>query len=546
MTTVENRVIAGLERAMNTRIVSIGSAAIAMLPIPHISLRDVQLAAADGSVSASVARARADIKLLPLITGRLDYDGLTLIAPQIVVQVGSTADGIESWLPSATGLLTNAESHGRITIVGGSVLAQSPGGLMQPLTTNVDMVVARRRDKGPIEARGAFVWRGETTQAQLRWPVAQGVAPASVNVSSPPLTLNFDGMRTVGPEASLKGKLTVETTSAPGALAWIGASTPLAETLGPLKISGTADIAAGRGTLTKVVALLGTDNLEGDLTLDLTGANWSLGGTLAGASLDLSTKFRRIDTGTVKLNESQVTTKASIEALTRHNIDLRLSIDTVRHNELSLTDVAAQILVKPGRLDFGLSQANAYGGTTKGRFVLSQSAAGMDVRLQAGMDKVDLGKLSASQPGVRRFSGIGYGQLVVEASGATVDEVAAGLAGRLSLTARNGEVAGVGLGDLVRRMERQPATALRDWRNGRGVFDQVAVAGTITAGVLELGDSMISGPGYRLTLGGRTFLASQRLALTGLLVGGTSGAVRLPIEITGPLAAPLITPDLHH
>lgn len=541
--TIRSRIVAGLENATKSRVDTVGTAELAILPTPHISLRDVKITRPDGIIIANVPHIRAQIGLLPLLSGRLEYDDLQFAGPQINMVVSDYADNPSEWLEPALQVLTHSAGHGRITIVDGSVAARKISGAMSAITSKVNIVVARRKASDPIELAGSLVWRGEQANVSAHWPVTAAEAPARLNVSAPVLSWSFDGSRVATAGRILKGKLRVDAPSAKSALNWVEAGTPIIEMIGPLKLAANAQFMPESSDLTSVVAHLGNDRLEGALTIDTSGPRWSMGGTLAGVTLDLGSMIGRMDIAGLSLPEAPNMMARNLEALTNHNLDLRLSIDTLRLGAAKLTDVAAQLLVKAGRLDANILQGSAYGGTVKARLTFSQNIAGLDFRLQAGFDKTDLGKLSADLPEFRRFSGTGYGQLALSGTGTTYADVANGLSGKLSLSARNGDIAGVALSDLLKRVERQPLSAFREWRGGRSTYDIAMLNGTLTNGIFEITESTVTGTGYKLLLSGRSSLINRQMALSGVLTGGSTGLVRLPFEATGPLFDPLITPD---
>lgn len=541
--TIENRVIAGLEQATRAKVTSIGSAAIAFLPTPHISLRDMKIAQPGHTMKASVIRARAEIRLLALFSGRLDFDDIKLTAPQIDIAVADTASSPAEWLAPAVDVLAGTEGHGRITILDGVFNATRNSGAITAIVSKVNLVIARRKANAPVELSGSVLWRGEPTAVDAKWPLTGTTAPAILNVRSPVLDWSFDGTRDFADTPVLSGRIRIGAPSAKAALSWLQTGSPFVELLGPVKLVAQARFTPGMANLSEVVAKIGNDSLEGALTVDTSGSRWSLGGTLAGATLDLGAVVQRLDSTPFIFNDDPARSPLDLAALTSHNLDLRLSIDTMNAGSAKLSNVAAQVLIKPGRLDLSLLQASAYGGSAKARLVMGQGTSGVDMRLQSGFDKIDLGKFSNDLPGIRRFSGIGYGQLLLEGSGETPTEVLSGLTGRLSLSARNGDISGVALPELLRKIERQPLSAFRDWRGGRSSFEVASLNATIAGGVVEISDSTVTGPGYKLALTGRSSLMNRQMALTGLLSGGLNNLVRLPFEVTGPIFDPLVTPD---
>ena len=227
----------------------------------------------------------------------------------------------------------------------------------------------------------------------------------------------------------------------------------------------------------------------------------------------------------------------SLDAWTARDIDLRISVDAARLKGARLADVASYLLVKKGRFETGLLRASAYGGSVKSRFLAVGAPAGVDIKLQAGLDKVNIGQAAADLPQLARLSGTGSLQLALDGVGHSFDELLGSLAGRINLTARQGEIGGVAFGELLRRAERSPVQALRDWRQGKTPFETITANAGIAGGLLALTEAQMSGSNYRFSLAGSASLHSRLLDMTALL-SSASGALKLPFVLKGPADAP--------
>jgi AsmA protein len=164
---------------------------------------------------------------------------------------------------------------------------------------------------------------------------------------------------------------------------------------------------------------------------------------------------------------------------------------------------------------------------------------GIDVKLGGGFDKVNLGQAGADLPQFARLSGTGGLQFNLDGLGRSLPEVLGSLSGKATLALRQGELGGFAFGELLRRAERNPELALRDWRQGRTTFETASANAVIANGILTLSDAQMAGSGYRLTLIGTAALPSQTLDMAALLQPVT-GALRLPFSLTGPFAAPTL------
>ena len=58
---------------------------------------------------------------------------------------------------------------------------------------------------------------------------------------------------------------------------------------------------------------------------------------------------------------------------------------------MKLEDAAANLLVKPGRVEIALGRATLNKGTVKGRLAVAPGTESHDVKLQGTFDRIDLG-----------------------------------------------------------------------------------------------------------------------------------------------------------
>ena len=199
-------------------------------------------------------------------------------------------------------------------------------------------------------------------------------------------------------------------------------------------------------------------------------------------------------------------------------------------------------MVKKGRFEAGLLRAGAYGGSARGRFLALAAPAGIDVKLQAGLDKVNLVKAAADLPELARLSGTANLQLSLDGAGQTQEQIVASLTGKAAFTARQGELGGFAFADLLRRLERNPKLLLRDWRQGKTAFETATVNFSVANGVASATESQMAGAGYRLGLSGTVSLPWRWFDLAAAL-SPASGALQIPFILRGPLDNPAFELD---
>lgn len=537
---VERYVISGIERRTGLEITGLGKAEIALLPLPRISLSDVSFTQGDGLLQGSAVRLRAQLRLFPLLTGSLSFDRIDLIGPQIDVAVQDGEHDIADWLAPPLAYLEGLKSQGKIVIASGSVFMRAQGAI-RTILRDVNLVVEDRRENEPIALAGSLIWRGTTTEIGLLWPVAGENARLAVTANSELMSLKFDGVRSSVHDPVVNGQLALSGRSLPALLGWFGERPRLAGAVGPFSLTATAQIKPRDVSLANVALALDGERLDGVLKLADAGGRLAVSGTLAGATLDLGRLYGRLELP-VPGAATGGTTPLDFDTMTGQDIDLRISVDAARVGPARISDVATYLMVKKGRFEVGLLRAGAYGGSVKGRLLAVSAQGGVDARLQAGIEKLNLGQAGADLPDLARLSGIGGVQIALDGVGRTLEELLASLNGKASVALRQGEAAGFGFVELLRRAERNPLVALRDWRQGKTAFDSASASATVANGIATLTDAQMTGQSYRFVLAGQASLAERWLDMSGLLTA-PNGAIKVPFTLRGPLDNPVIEPD---
>lgn len=537
---VQRAAIRAIEERTGFVVKALERAEIAFLPLPRISLSQVAFTQRDGTLAGEAVRVKAQLRLLPLLGGRISFDRVDLIAPRIDVAVPAGSDGVTEWLSPPLAEFERLQSQSKIVIRAGSVFLRANGAI-QSVVRDLDLVIDARDLNEPLALSGSLNWRGVPTEVNLVWPMAGGNAKASLSATSSLLKLRFDGARSGPGEPVISGLLALSSPSLPRLLGWFGEESRLASALGAVAVSADIQVKPHEVSFNNAIVNLDGERLDGVIKLAETGGRFALSGTLAGATLDLG---RLIDRLPVPAVDAADTVPFDLDAWTARDIDLRVSVDAARLKGARLSDIATYLLVKKGRFETGLLRAGAYGGSVKSRLLAVGVPTGVDVKIQAGLDKVNIGQAASDLPQLARLSGTGGAQLALDGVGRTFDELLGSFTGRVNLAARQGEIGGIALGELLRRAERSPAQALRDWRQGRTPYESITANAGIAGGLLALTEAQMSGANYRFNLAGSAALRTRVLDMTALLAS-VNGALKLPFVLKGPVDAPAfdIEPD---
>ncbi len=540
---IEQRLVSSLWRATGLTFGFSGPIQIQLLPNPKLKFSQVSLSHADGRLRAKVKDMTASVRLLALVAGRLDFSSVTLASPEIDAGVPSDATTPAAWVAPVARLFAGLDASARIVITNGTVFARS-GNAISTIVRDVNVVLAERDKEEPLQLAGSMNWRGQPTTLEVMWPTSPVSNKTSFRIRSELLRSAFDGKLVPGDgPLRLDGNFEMETPDFSRLVRWFGETAPLASLVGQMKLSATASLRGNVLELTSSALQLDRDKLEGALSLRMGEGRWNLSGTFAGATLDMDRMVAAIDPRSAPGVDRNADFAINLDDWTKHDVDLRISIENARFAGLRLNTVAAQLMASSGRVEASIIRATAYKGSLRTRAVLSKPATLTEFRLQTTVERLDLAQASGDFGGTKRLSGTASGQFSVEGAGSSLNEVLASLSGRASANIRNGEMPGLALAEVVRRSERQPLSALRDWRSGRTGFDAANFAANISNGTIQLTDANMFGPSFRATLAGSASVAERRLALSGKLTA-TTGTLHIPFDITGPVSDPVVTPDL--
>lgn len=540
LSQVERSVVAGIEARTGLKVTALRRAEIAFLPLPRISLSDVTFSDPQGVLSGKAARLRARARLLSLIGGELDFDRIDLVAPELDIAVAPDTGGYADWLDRAVGYLARLESQPRLVLTSGSIMMRSAETVLTTLR-DVNIVVEEREARAPIALAGSLTWRGEATDIDLLWPVAGERARTTLSLGSRLMRLRLAGTRSTGQKLT-SGEVEFSTKSLSDALAWIGPRPRIAALVQQVELTARAQISQASVSLDTVLAKVDGDRLEGALKLDGSMPNWALSGTLAGAEFDLGRLLRQAEPQVRSGRGETGSMPLEFDGWTANDVDLRLSLDSARIGPARFGDLAAQLLIRKGRFEAALLRAAAYGGTTRARILATPVAAGADVKLQFGVEKLNLALAADDLPELARLSGTATGQLSFDGVGSNVEQVVSSLTGRANLAIRQGEFRGIAFPDLLRKAEKPPASA-RDWRQGKSAFETLQLTALANLGVLYLTETQLAGSGYTVVLNGTADLGRRWLDLNGAL-SSTTTSTRVPFDVRGPFFGAAFTPEI--
>ncbi|MEP9377773.1 AsmA-like C-terminal region-containing protein [Aquabacter sp. CN5-332] len=527
-----------------------GEPRVSFFPAPAVTLEKVVFPmSGDQSLDAEGVVAR--LRLLPLLIGRLEVADVTLNRPTLVVTGKSLVMG-----PALVGLVAGP-NRPELRLVGGTIAVRNADGLTEELVSGINARLDRSAGGGSLVAKIAFAWRDRTADADLELANAAAFITGEpcgtrLDITSGTSWMRFKGSSSAGPNAKAQGDFSGEASSLRDLLAWVGLPAPTAGGLGRFAFS--AKIAADRTgvQLSPVSAELDGNRSEGALSLKLDGERPEIQGTFAADALDLTPYGRFVMTE--PSDGAWDRSALNVHPLSRIDIDLRLSAARMRAEDSNFERVATSAVLRSGRLVVALGTAQAWGGNVRASLDLSpaKDGVGTTMRLQADGTGISLERTFGDLLGIRRIEGSGDVQTVLEGSGASYYEIAQSLSGNVALRVSNGAIAGIDIGQVMRRIERRPLSGGGDLRGGRTPFEQLGAKIFIADGIATLQQAHMEGKQVLLSLEGEVAVGSRDIDLQGravLLPAGSGTSDRqaapfdLPFIVQGPWSSPYVMLD---
>ncbi len=243
-------------------------------------------------------------------------------------------------------------------------------------------------------------------------------------------------------------------------------------------------------------------------------------------------------------------------ALKRLVLSGTFTVGSVTVAKLRATHFAATVASRDAVLHVAPVRAQLYGGTYAGEITLDSHGAVPLLRLDQTLTNVDIAPLLKDLANSARVSGHGNVSTNVTARGLTGDEILASLNGHAAAALGDGAIEGLDLWFEINRamtvIQKQSLPAGSS--SGRTKFDDFKVTADITNGVASSKDLSISSQNLRVGGAGTVNLVSEaldyRLNAT-VLKQPSAGAVTaantlasIPVQVTGTLSSPKVTPDL--
>ena len=526
------------------------AATFSALPWPSLRVVDARLNDAYGVNLLSAPTARLDLSLVELMRGRFVPARAFLVSPTVTLDIdrppfAGAADGSAEPASVAGALAPLASlslSNGVVRIVsnkrGLDTLIANVRGRLDGLTIGdqlrFDLSAVWRN--APIAILGAL---GDPEAAAKGAP-----SPFAFALDSPIAKFAFSGELAGGDTPSAEGGMTASVSSITALTALLNAEAPLALASDDLTITAKVKAALDAIMLGEATVISAGQTFEGALEIADPGGRPTVSGTLAADGVALGPLLGPPE----RLYDPAGGWSAKPFALAAppaFDLDLRLSASRLDVYGRALSDAAASIIVKDGRLSANLIEAAAYDGRLNGEASVEWDGQDLRIRARAELADADLGAAFADF-GRPVATGRGGARFAVETYGASPAAAVADLSGSASLEAADGGIVGVNLEAALRRSQRRPIDVARDMRLGGTAFDKLGISFALDHGRARVEGGRMTSRGVGAELEGLVDLVAQRWDLrlnavqTDAAGEESQNAARLALDIDGPWSAPTI------
>ncbi|MCF6200119.1 MAG: AsmA family protein [Hyphomicrobiaceae bacterium] len=542
-----------------------GDTSFKLFPNIAVSLGNITLSnppGMDGEPLVRMSSLRANLKLMPLLTGKAVIDSLSLVKPQFNLLVDKR--GLRNWDFAQSGGASRADNGGRndqsgsaltvgtLTIKDGSVHFINKQSAIDEELQTINFVLTQHKTRRSLKADGYLRWRNEkfSLTSTIDDPDALLAGKASnllFRVNSRLTNSRFEGLLDPA-QPLIEGKIVSDTPSVQRFAAFLGHDLPSNEGFGKLKISSTLtakedsvefatsqflfdnmDLSArGRVDLSKerpnITAHLRADRIN--LNLYLGGAN----GTAGSSTGQSDTADTPVDLSALKAIDGHFTLKA----------------DEILYGKARLGAGDYEVTLKEGRANASINQLSLYRGTATGKLVLDGSRATYVIGAKFNLKNVLTGAILRDFAGFDKLAGKGSLSGDLSMRGNSVKALKSSLKGTTKINLSKGRIEGFDLAKYVENFTGNKIPGSGEGYEGKPTtaYDKMTALIQINKGVARNKDFLLKGRFFRVRAAGTVDIPGQslRLRMAPKLFSG-DWKFAPPLRATGPWSNPNVEFD---
>jgi len=597
---IKSQVAAAVKKATGRDLTIAGPAGLKFTPDLALHLELVSLSGVPGGADLLKADSvDANIKLWPLIGGRVEVHDLKMVKPAIAIVSADLAPPVAAAAaPEAKAPPPSAAAAAfvlsKLTVTDGivSIFPDDKGTVWKADQLSA---TASRQANGSFVANGSFranneAAKFETTLSNPNSLVASGASPVQVSLTAKPAVIGFSGDLVTREGGALTGGIDVKTASIQDLAKWIGVSPAILGGTGAAELEGklSATRAAVRIEDAKVQHPAGTGTGFAEVRLD--GPRPAIKASIASPSLDLNKlmpgepaaraaslesaavspedaslnipagwESLAAELGAIESGQTAAGVERSLEAaaassnpwsaeqidfgaLQAADIDVTVAAGKIAYGKLPMQAGDFAITNRDGRLDVDVKKLEIDKGKASGKLSLDSAAKPPKATLGMTLEGISADRLLATLFDRRLLTGDTSAEVSLTASGASQRDLVGSLNGAATLRVGKGAITGFNL----RR-------SVLEWWNSwaydpkqKTPFEKLDANYTVTKGVLRnTGNLLLEGPDINITSEGSVSLLSRTLnqAVSLKLAPPPPAHLPIPVKVTGNWSAPKISWD---
>jgi AsmA protein len=550
----KSQIESGITHATGRKFSVAGPLHFTLFPAPAIRADHIALAGRPGGHARSVVTAediRLNIRLWPLLSGRLELTRIVLDRPAISLEV--TPDGRANWIfehaskakaGNSGSRFSTTPHYSAIEIVDGSVTYINTRTGTAYRFEGIDAGLRLTELDQPATATGFLNWAGRrvsfhATAATPKQFLDTHEGKLDLSLISGSFQASFFGA--VAPDGRISGRIKADTTSLRDDATWLGAHMPNSGGFEALSLQSTVEAGNRSIALTKLAATLDGGHIKGDLRFALDAPLPLVEGALSVDHLDLNPYIvRRHRPGTAShapRPEEWSNEPISLDILKKANASLTLDTGSVTVRNLQLGKTRLRVGLRDGKLDAALFPISLYSGKGQATLSIDTNRPTPVFHDDLEFDNIALQPFLADTIGVKQIEGTGTVKLDLTSTGESPRAVMRSMNGKGSIAFHDGRLHGVDLGAVARTIR----AALGNTITQDSFTSFASMSGTfaVANGVLSNQDLELTGPVLKTTGSGTVDIGNRSIDFkivprATAVIAKQNLSLGVPFRIRGP------------
>ena len=488
--TVRNELIARVEQATGRKARIDGPISISLIPTVHVSAGGIGLAGVTGSGEAlKVDSVSFGVSLLPLISGRVAINSVTIVKPEFVYEIDK--NGHSNWqAATATGqpaaasqpksmedLIASSEAQqaatqetlatldrigiAKLTVSDGTLVYRDQRSGTEQTVSAMNLTLAAPDLKRGASLDGSFTWDGKKETIALKLgarpdPNTLAALPVDLKLSDDLATITAKGTALNGDDL-FKGTVAANGGSLAGLAGRFGAALPAAPAYGKFDASATVAATAKQITLDPFAVTLGDAQFAGQAVIAIDRPRPGIGLRLAAGSIDADAFVAPASAGNggkkaggTGAGGAAAERPIDLSALGAVDANVAFTAQAVKVGAVALKDLGLDAKLVGGTLTATINKVTVNGAPGSGNLTIAAAKGGTPtVSGAVKMSGLDVAGLLALAQVSAPVTGRVGADVAFKTSGATTSALAANLNASGSVSLADGKVTGLNLADQV-------------------------------------------------------------------------------------------------